>query len=346
MDSNFKLVGMGLRERVFCFFIFIFLFMSLLFGRDILLLNSARDYFYLFSTSELKVKGKFSTCSRKASCTDIISNGKKYFLVLHRLGQHQDSNEIRVYNSEMSKLLKILYVEKSPYRAFRVYGSRFLINHTFFDFISKSFNAEILDINASKIVKNIPLDGIPVGVINFKGKKSILLEDVRGTIGGIEVSDFSGNKRYVFKNKFISSNISEINGKYFCAVNHYGKKYKNSLLRLYPFKNYCKVKVLKKFDIPDPAILGKYGNYLFIGFSNHSILNNYNRFGIYDIKSGDFFEYKTCFGPESVLVIDGKVFIGCVAEEKIAVIDLKTLNIKIIKISDLKPGFSVIRKVY
>ncbi len=324
----------------------IFLFISLLFGRDIILLNSSRDYFYIFSTDTLKVKKKFPACSKYASCTDVISDGKNFFLILHRLGKHQDSNEIRVYNQKMSKLIKIIYVSKSPYRAFMISDDKFLINHTFFDFISKSFLAEILDVKKMGIERKIHLDGIPVGIVKFKNKKSILVEDVRGVIGGVEITNFYGKRKYLFKNKNISSNIVSLGGKYFCAVNHYGGEFKNSLLRIYPLRDSTKIKVLKRFDVPDPIILGSKGSYLFIGFSNHSYKNNYDRFGIYDIKNGEFYEYKVCFGPESLIVLGDKIFIGCVCEEKLAVINLKTFNIKIVEVSDTTPGFSLVRKVY
>ncbi|WP_201327617.1 hypothetical protein [Thermotomaculum hydrothermale] len=321
-----------------------------LIAKDLLLLNSGRDYIYIVSLKDYSVKAKISVCKKEASCTDIIPLESGYIEVLHRIDFNQDARKLYVYDKSFKNLLKTIKVDKSPYIAFPLKDGKFLINHTFFSFNSSSFSAEIIDGNSLKVVKVLNLDGIPSNVIRYRGIDYAVIEDVRGVINGVKLKDIFENRDLILNNPFISSNIDAVNDVLYCAVNDYGyPDYKNSLLKLnvvpLALKNNVEIEVLKKFKTPFPYILGHANNWLVIGFTNHSLKNNFNKLTLFNVKNGKTKNFKICFGPESMVFYENKIYIACISEESFAVVDLKTLKLRIVKLSDTVPGFSRVKIV-
>ncbi len=330
--------------------LFFYLFSGFFFSeKNLILLNSGRDYIYLFSPQKETVIKKLEICDKEASCTDIISFMNNFFVILHRISYNTDGRDIYVLDKVSGNLLRKIPIAKSPYHFLKIDKFRYLISHTLLEYDVEGFISEIFNIKKESIEKKFVFRGIPVGVISFLNGKFAVIEDVRGTIGGVELVELFGKRKFLLKNRFISSNIFSCNGKLFCAVNHFGPpKSRNSLLQILFDKGggHTKVKILKKFEISDPIILGTAKNYLFIGFNNHSFTNNYNRFGIYDVKTGSFTQFSICYGPESIVYCDGKLYIACIQRESIAIINLKNYDVKVIDVSDCEVGFSRIRMGY
>ncbi|GEM_PF-1945058 len=317
-------------------------------SKDVLLLNTGRDRVYVFSPETLKVKAEYGVCEKQASCTDIVPLGDKNLVVLHRIDFNVDAMKVFVYDRCFKKLIRTIKVDKSPYLALRVDRSHVLINHTFLSYETGLFTAELLNKTSLKVERIFHLKGIPVRVIDYNNEKYAVLEDVRGVVGGVELKSLSGKDDIVLKSAIISSNVVSVDNELYCAVNGYGVKgYRNVLLKLtympLMIDNNVEVKVLKRFKTPFPFILATYKGMLIIGFTNHSIKGNFNKLEIYQTGNGKAMDFNICYGPESAIVTGDLLIVGCVSDEKVAVINLKDFKLRIVRISDAVPGFTLVR---
>ncbi len=325
-----------------------FLFCQFVYAQNLLLLNSGRDYCYVFSITEKRVIARYRVCPKEASITDIVKVKKGFIVVPHRIDINKDAISLWVYNTDFSKIIKKIPVAQSPYKAFCIDKDRVFVNHTFFSFKKGKFVGEIVNLSNLEVEKNLYFDGIPAGVVKIFGKYYAVIEDVRGIIGGIRLVNLEDGTRIFVKNPYLSSNIVQCNGELYCAVNGYGAKgYANSLFKivLSPVSNYAvsieKIISFKKH--PFPFILGSYGDYLIIGFTNHSVKGNFNTLCVYNTKTGEKIFLSVCSGPECFAVYKNNVFIGGVSRECLTVITFPRIRVENIKISDTIPGFSSIR---
>ncbi len=326
----------------------VFLFSNLANSQTLLLLNSGRDYCYIYSVNQKKILAKYKVCEKKASCTDIVPLKKGFLVIPHRLNINVDATELYVYNSDFSKIIKKIPVEKSPYKAFVFGENKALINHTFFSFERMKFVAEIVNLNTLKIEKIMYFDGIPAGIIKLFGDYYAVIEDVRGVVKGTKLVNLKTEEFFLVNNPYLSSNVVALNDILYCAVNDYGEKdYANALFEIVPSmlsKVYSSVKKVYQFKNPKfPYILGLAGNFIVIGFTNHSIKSNFNKICLFDTKNKETFFLQSCFGPECMAVSKDKIFVAGLSSECITEISVSEKKSKIIKISDTIPGFSSIR---
>ncbi len=327
-----------------------FLFCKFIYAQNLLLLNSGRDYCYVFSMTEKRVITRYKVCPKKASITDIVKAKQGFLVVPHRIDMNIDAVSLWVYNQDFSRIIKKIPVAQSPYKAFLLGKDRALINHTFFSFKKRKFVGEIVNLSNLEVEKNLYFDGIPAGVVKIFGKYYAVIEDVRGVLGGILLVSLEDETQFLINNPNLSSNIVQCNGELYCAVNGYGAKgYANSLFKivLSPVSNYAvsieKVISFKKHTFP--FILGSYGDYLIIGFTNHSVKGNFNTLCVFNTKTGGKRFLSVCSGPECFAVYKNTVFIGGISRECLTVITFPKIKVENIKISDTIPGFSSIRVV-
>jgi len=330
------------------FFAAVFLFSTLANSQTLLLLNSGRDYCYIYSVNQNKILKKYKVCEKKASCTDIVPLKKGFLVVPHRLDVNVDATELFVYNSDFSKIVKKIAVGKSPYKAFLFGKSKALVNHTFFSFKKGKFVAEIIDLNSLKVEKTLYFEGIPSGIVKLFNNYYAVIEDVRGIIKGIKLVNLKTGESFVIDNPRLSSNVVALNDVLYCAVNGYGEKgYANSLFEIIPsFYSSVFSAVEKIFGFKDnkfPFILGTAERFLIIGFTNHSVKNNFNKVCLFDVKSKKPMFFDSCFGSECMAVGKDKIFVAGMSSECITEISLSDKKGKVIKISDTIPGFSSIR---
>ncbi len=327
-----------------------FLFFQIVYAQTLLLLNSGRDYCYIYSFPEKKVLAKCKVCPKNASVTDIVKIKNGFVVVPHRIDMNIDAVSLWVFNRDFSKIVKKIPVAQSPYMAFYLDKSMVLVNHTFFSFKKRKFVGEIIDLSNLKVKTTLFFDGIPTGVINLFGYYYAVIEDVRGIIGGIRLVNLKNGTKILIDNPNLSSNIVSCNGELYCAVNGYGAKgYANSLFKITisPVSDRpVSIKKLVSFKKHAfPYILGSYKNYLIIGFTNHSIKGNFNFLCVYNTKTGAKKFLKVCFGPETFAYYKNKVFIAGLSKECLTVISFPQLKVKNIGISDTVPGFSSIRVI-
>ena len=325
-----------------------FLLSQLGYSQNLLLLNSGRDYCYIFSIAKKRAVAKCKVCPPKASVTDIVKVKQGFLVVPHRIDMNMDAVSLWVYNKDFSRIIKKIPVGQSPYKAFLFGESKVLINHTFFSFKKQKFVGEIVDLATLKVENTLFFEGIPTGVVNLFGSDFAVIEDVRGVIKGIRLVNLKDGAKILIDDPNLSSNIVECGGELYCAVNGYGAKgYANSLFRitLSPISDKA-VSVEKIFSFKNhsfPFILGSYKNYLIIGFTNHSVKGNFNSLCVYNTKTGEKRFFRVCFGPESFAVYKNKVFIAGLSTECLSIIIFPDMRMEKIKISDTVPGFSSIR---
>ncbi len=333
-------------------FLFAAFFLLSQFGytQNLLLLNSGRDYCYIYSLSRKQILAKYKVCPKNASVTDILNFQKGYCAVPHRINLNIDAVNLWIFNKNFSKIVKKIPVAQSPYKAFCLDKNRVLVNHTFFSFEKRKFVGEIVNLSTLKVEKTLFFDGIPAGVVNVFGKDYAIIEDVRGVIKGVRLVDLKDGTGILIDDPNLSSNIVECNGELYCAVNGYGVDgYANSLFKitLSPLMDKpVSIKRLLTFKAHSyPFILGSYKTYLIIGFTNHSVKKNFNSLCVYNTKTGKKRFFKVCFGPESFACYKNKVFVAGLSQECLTVITFPDMKMQNIKISDTVPGFSSIRVI-
>ncbi len=328
----------------------LFLSLNLLFSQNLLLLNTGRDYCYIFSVKEKKVLKRYKVCEKKASVTDIVPLKQGFLVIPHRIDLNIDAEELYVYNKDFSKILKKIPVAKSPYKAFFLGKDRVLVNHTFFSFERLKFVGEIVNLNSLKVEKTLYFDGIPANVVELFNKHFAVIEDVRGVLKGVRLVCLEDGERIDIAEPGLSSNIVQCNGVLYCAVNGFGQRgFANSLFAVYPipmvtvYSSVEKIAEFKKFEFP--FILGSFNSFLIIGFTNHSVKGNYNTVCLFNTETKKRFFVKSCFGPESMVKLKNTVFVAGMSSECLTIVYPFKEKAETIKISDTIPGFSSIRVV-